>query len=146
VRRLLRRLDSERVAGTLELLGVTDASEEAAAARTSLAADWEAATTALPDDWSDLLCEVELRSSGRLDRAALLLSRLNPARDGDRPALRFRAARRYGYGASAANVRRGLERLDEAGIDGTVRILRALSDTRPVATQGPVWYVGGRAV
>jgi hypothetical protein len=24
--------------------------------------------------------------------------------------------------------------------------LRALSDTKPVYTQGPVWYVGGRAV
>jgi len=25
-------------------------------------------------------------------------------------------------------------------------VLRALSDTRPVQTQGPVWYVGGRSV
>jgi len=41
---------------------------------------------------------------------------------------------------------RSLERLDEEGIRGEVRILRALSDTRPVATQGPVWYVDGRAV
>ncbi len=41
---------------------------------------------------------------------------------------------------------RCLERLDEEGITGEVRILRALSDTKPVATQGPVWYVGGKAV
>ena len=27
-----------------------------------------------------------------------------------------------------------------------VRILRVLSDTKPVATQGPVWYVGGKVV
>jgi hypothetical protein len=27
-----------------------------------------------------------------------------------------------------------------------VRILRVLSDTRPVQTQGPVWYVGGHTV
>jgi len=27
-----------------------------------------------------------------------------------------------------------------------VRVLRALSDSHPVATQGPVWYIGGRAV
>ena len=43
-------------------------------------------------------------------------------------------------------VRRCLEHLDAEGIVGRVRILRALSDTRLVATQGPVWYVGGRAV
>jgi hypothetical protein len=41
-------------------------------------------------------------------------------------------------------VRRCLERLDATGIPGTVRILRALSDTHPVQTQGPVWYVGGK--
>jgi hypothetical protein len=43
-------------------------------------------------------------------------------------------------------TRRCLARLDEAKIPGTVRILRALSDTKPVGTQGPVWYVGGRSV
>jgi hypothetical protein len=60
--------------------------------------------------------------------------------------LRFRVARRFGYGASAGMVRRCLERLDREGITGRVRILRALSDSRPVATQGPVWYVGGKSV
>jgi hypothetical protein len=43
-------------------------------------------------------------------------------------------------------VRRCLERLDREGVRGSVRILHALSDTDPVATQGPVWYVGGRPV
>jgi hypothetical protein len=43
-------------------------------------------------------------------------------------------------------VRRCLERCDAERIRGTVRILRALSDTHPVATQGPVWYVGGRTL
>jgi hypothetical protein len=43
-------------------------------------------------------------------------------------------------------VRRCLERLDDEGVRGVVRVLRVLSDTKPVATQGPVWYVGGRAV
>ena len=42
-------------------------------------------------------------------------------------------------------VRRCLARLDEEGIPGEVRVLRALSDTHPVGTQGPVWYVGGKA-
>jgi len=36
--------------------------------------------------------------------------------------------------------------LDEEGIKGRTQILWALSDTKAVATQGPVWYVGGRAI
>jgi hypothetical protein len=43
-------------------------------------------------------------------------------------------------------VRRCFARLDEAGIDGTLTVLRVLSDTQPVGTQGPVWYVEGKAV
>jgi hypothetical protein len=43
-------------------------------------------------------------------------------------------------------VRQCLERLDADGIRGQVRILRVLSDTDPVSTQGPVWYVEGKAV
>jgi hypothetical protein len=43
-------------------------------------------------------------------------------------------------------VRRCLARLDEERIPGEVRVLRAMSDTHPVATQGPVWRIGERAV
>ena len=43
-------------------------------------------------------------------------------------------------------VRRCLQRLDDEGLRGHVRILRALADTKPYYTQGPVWYVDGRAV
>ena len=43
-------------------------------------------------------------------------------------------------------TRRCLERVDEEQIRGELRILRVLSDTDPVATQGPVWYVDGRSV
>ena len=60
--------------------------------------------------------------------------------------LQFRCARRFGYGASPGMVRRSLERCDEAGITGRVEVLRVLSDTRPVGTQGPVWHIGGRMV
>ena len=48
--------------------------------------------------------------------------------------------------AAPEMTRRCLVRLDKAKIPGEVRILRALSDTKPVATQGPVWYVGGGPV
>jgi len=43
-------------------------------------------------------------------------------------------------------VERCLQRLDERDIPADVRVLRALSDTKPVGTQGPVWYVGGKVV
>jgi hypothetical protein len=148
IRRLLARLDAERIRGELTLVS-SDKPETAAppeVVRTTLAASWEAAVAALPSDWSDAYAEVELRSSDHLDRAALLLSPVNPARFGGKPGFRFRAARSFGYGVSPQMARRCFERLDAEGIRGTVRILRALSDTRPVQTQGPVWYVGGKAV
>jgi hypothetical protein len=59
---------------------------------------------------------------------------------------RFRAARRFGYGAAPQMVARCLARCDEDGIRGAVRILRVLSDTRPAATQGPVWLLEGKTV
>ena len=65
------------------------------------------------------------------------------ARSGKR-AFRFRVAHNFGYGASPEMAARCLARLDEAGIPGRVRILRALSDTHNVDTQGPVWRVGGQ--
>ncbi len=104
------------------------------------------ALEALPADWSDIYAEVELVSSDWLERAALLLAPVNPARFGGEPVLRFRVARVQGYGASPQMTRRCLERLDQEEIRGELRILRVLSGTEHVATQGPVWYAEGRAV
>jgi hypothetical protein len=146
VGRLLRRLDQERIEGELELVGSEEAQAQPEIARSTLAATWDAALATLPPDWSDLYAEIELVSTDWLERAALLLAPLNPARYGGKPALRFRVARTFGYGGSPGMTRRCLERLDEAGIRGELRILRVLSDTEPVATQGPVWYVEGRSV
>jgi hypothetical protein len=114
--------------------------------RRSLAATWDAEVAALPPDWSDVYAELELRSTDNLEQGALLAAPINPARVDERPAFRFRCARRFGYGAAPGMVRRCLERLDSADIRGEVHILRALSDTKPWATQGPVWYVDGRPV
>jgi hypothetical protein len=146
LRRLLRTLDKEGVTGHLELLASDAPAAAPALERATLAASWDAVLAALPDDWSDLYCELELSSTDQLERAALLLAPLNPARHGGTVGLRFRVASRGGYGASAGMARRCLERADEERIPGRVEILRALSDTRPVATQGPVWRVGGRSV
>jgi hypothetical protein len=147
VRRLLQRLDDEALAGTLQLVSSDEAPETPVIARATLAAEWDAALGVLPSDWSDLLCELELTSTDHIERGALLLAPLNPVQGGTgRPGFRFRCASSFGYGASPGIVRRCLQRLDEDHIPGAVRILRALSDTHPVGTQGPVWYIGGKAV
>jgi hypothetical protein len=145
-RDLLRRLDGEGIEGTLELLDVEEAAPTASPAPRTLASAWDEAAASLPPDWSDLYAEIELTSTDYIEPAALRLSPLNPRRPDNRPVFRFRAARRFGYGASPEMVRRSLERLDEAGIRGDVRILRALSDTHPVKTQGPVWYAAGEVI
>jgi hypothetical protein len=149
VTRLLRRLDHEGINGQLKLVG-SDAEPQAAAVAaetpSSFAAAWEGELAALPDDWTDLYIEVELLSSDYLERAALLLAPLNPARDQSKLAFRSRVARQFGYGTSPQMTRRCFERLDDEEIRGSVRVLRALSDTQPVQTQGPVWYVGGHSV
>ncbi len=147
--RSLELVDRERIAGTLELESTVAGPPAAAPERApeqSLPDSWAAALATLPADWSDLLGEVELGSSDYLERAALHLSPINPRRDGNRLALRFRCARKAGYGASPEMVRRCLERCDAERIAGRVHVLRALSDTQPVQTQGPVWQIAGRTV
>ncbi|MES1246168.1 MAG: hypothetical protein ABUS54_00665 [Actinomycetota bacterium] len=146
VRRMLKRIDDEGIGGTLTLVSSGEAAPEPVISRPSLAAEWDAAIAVLPSDWSDLLCDLELTSSDHIDRGALLVAPLNPIQSTGRPGFRFRCAHSFGYGASPQMVRRCLARLDEAGFPGEVRILRAFSDTHPVATQGPVWRIGERAV
>jgi hypothetical protein len=144
--RMLQNLDDEGIEGDLELLASGEPVDTPPAGRPTLAGSWDDALAALPSDWSDLYCELELRSSDYLDRAALLLAPVNPARYGRTPGFRFRVAATSGYGASPGMTHRCLERLDAEDIRGEVRVLRALSDTHHVWTQGPVWYVGGRSV
>ena len=100
---------------------------------------------ALPEDWTDLYAQVELESSDFLDPGALLMGPVNPARYGGAVGFRFRVGR-YGYGAAPGMTRRCLERLDEEGIGARVTILHYLADTKPVMTQGPVWYLEGGPV
>ena len=144
--KLLRKLDAERIRGTLTLRDTVLREAPEAAPGAVLAAAWAAAVADLPPDWSDLYCELELDSSDHLDGAALLLAPVNPARVPERSAFRFRVAQSFGYGASPQMTGRCLERVDEAGITGRLTILRSLSDSHNVATQGPVWRVAGKAV
>jgi hypothetical protein len=145
------RLDAESIRGRLDVLGTEVAPAELAGTaprqtRVPLAKQWDALGSSLPPDWSDLYGEVELDSSDYLSRGALLLAPLNPARLGGPTVFRFRSSSHWGYGTAPEMARRSLERLDAEGITGTLRALRVLSHTSLVATQGPVWRVGGRCV
>ena len=151
--RLFSRLDLERTWCVLTpsdvgiaTAAVAAATVELARSEGSVASSWDVALAPLPSDWTDLLCELEIVSSTLLDRTALLCAPLNPARSGSRLAFTFRCSGRSGYGVSSGMARRCFERLDHEGIVGTTRILRVLSDTDNVDTQGPVWLVGGKTL
>jgi hypothetical protein len=149
LRRLLGRIDRERIRGRLELVTSSTRVPEPAEVRATwpaLEEMWLSAVAALPEDWSDLYAQVELASSDFLDRGALLLAPVNPGRPDRGLAFKFRVARSFGYGASPDMTRRCLARLDEEEIKGRLAILWALSDTKAVATQGPVWYFEGGPV
>ena len=146
LRRLLKRLDDEGIEGTLDLQSIQKARPEELRTKETLRAQWELRLAAVPPDWSDIYAQVRLDSTDYLERGALLLAPVNPARYGGPAALRFRSAQHFGYGVSPGMAARCFERCDEEGITGEVEILYVLSDTNPVATQGPVWLLGGRMV
>jgi hypothetical protein len=151
VRRVLGHLDAAEIPGRIRLAEIERATPPERPAVSpapepqTLAACWDALVRRLPPDWSDLYAEIELDSSDYLDRGALLLAPVNPARAGG-PSFRFRAAKHQGYGVAPVMARRAFERLDGEGLSGRVRILRVLSDTSSPFSQGPVWREGGRAV
>jgi hypothetical protein len=155
VQRVLRsfeHLDRDRTWCHLEAAAAQLSAESAgsgaapATATAGVAASWDVALAPLPSDWTDLLCELEIDSSALLDRTALLCAPLNPARSGSRVVFTFRCSGRSGYGVSPSMARRCFERLDREEITGTTRVLRILSDTDNVDTQGPVWLVGGKTL
>jgi hypothetical protein len=143
-RRLLGRIDAERIRGQLTLMGTSEAEEAPEVVRSTLAAEWKAALEVLPSDWSYLVAELDLDSSADVDRAAVLCAPLNPMQLTGRPGFGFRCANGRGYGASAGMVGRCLTRLDEVEITGHVRVTRVLSDVEPVGTQGATFLVGRR--
>jgi hypothetical protein len=143
---LLRRLDDARIGGTLTALGSEKPAVRTEREVTTLVESWDKMLAELPADWSDLVAEVRLLSTDYVEHAAVLCIQMNPRRVGDSAVFRFRAAHHAGYGVSPQMARRCLERCDEANIRGSVDLLRVLSDTHLVATQGPVWILDGQTI
>jgi hypothetical protein len=141
--RLLRNVPN----GALSLSGSQAGQQEAPTRETTrLTASWDRAIAGLPADWSDLYVELDLTSTDYVEPAAVLCVQCNPRRDGRRAALRFRCARVQGYGVAPEMARRCLERCDAARIQGSISVLRAVSASRHVGTQGPVWLENGKTL
>jgi hypothetical protein len=146
IARLLRRIDAAGIDGALTPLGSEKPVVRAERAVTTLAESWDKMLSELPADWSDLVAEVRLDSTDYVEHAAVLCIQMNPRRVGERAAFRFRTAHHAGYGVSPEMARRCLERCDSDNIRGSVAILRVLSDTDLVGTQGPVWILDGQTI
>jgi hypothetical protein len=141
--RLLRNVPN----GALSLSGSQAAQPEAPTREfATLTESWDRAIAGLPGDWSDLYVELSLTSTDFIDPTAVLCIQCNPRRDGTRAALRFRCARVQGYGVSPEMARRCLERCDAARIQGSIAVLRTISGSRHVSTQGPVWLENGKTL
>ena len=89
VRRLLERLDAERIHGSArgDLVGSSRRARAGAAGADLARILAGRARRRCPPDWSDLLAEVELTSSDWIDRASVNMVPLNPRRDGITPRL-----------------------------------------------------------
>ena len=149
VQRALAQLDGEGISGRLLTEEVVDPMVRPLDADETLSAiveQWDKLAVELPAKWSDVLLELELDSSGDINRAALLLGPVNPLLQPKSKAFHFRTARSFGYGASVGMTRRCFQRLDEQGIGGSISVIRVMSDSEPVASQGPVWRISGRSV
>ena len=73
----------------------------------------------LPPDWTGLELDLRIRDEDRYIEAATLLTQINamPYSRHDWH-WRLRVAREFGHAAAAETVRRTLQLLDEAGIEG----------------------------
>jgi hypothetical protein len=89
----------------------------------ALADDFQQIVDSLPDDWTDLEFDVRIADESRYVDAALLLVTCNaqPYSKHDWH-WRILVAHRFGHAASAPAVHAALTLLDEAGIDGELRL------------------------
>jgi hypothetical protein len=89
----------------------------------ALADDFQQIVDSLPDDWTDLEFDVRIADESRYVDAALLLVTCNaqPYSKYDWH-WRILVAHRFGHAASAPAVHAALTLLDEAGIDGELRL------------------------
>jgi hypothetical protein len=107
----------------------------ASGATVGLADDFQTILDALPDDWTDIVCDLRLADEGRYVDAAVLLAQVN-AQPYSRADWHWRlcVAHSFGHAAAAETVKGTLALLDEEGIEGEL-VLRDVREGRTEVVQ-----------
>lgn len=101
----------------------------------ALADDLQAILDSLPEDWTDIVCDLRLVDEARYVDAAVLLTQVNaqPYSKADWH-WRLNIAHSFGHAAAAETVRGTLALLDEEGIAGEL-VLRDVREGRTEVVQ-----------
>jgi len=91
----------------------------------ALAADFQQILDTLPPDWTDLEVDVRIEDGANYIDTSVALSQVN-AQVYQHPQAgwhwRLLVAQSFGHAAAAETVKAVLERLDEAGVEGELRV------------------------
>jgi hypothetical protein len=100
-----------------------------------LAADFQEVLDSLPEDWTDIVCDLRLADEDRYIDAAVLLTQIN-AQPYSKAEWHFRinVAHSFGHAAAAETVRGTLALLDEQSIAGEL-IVRDVHEGRAEIVQ-----------
>jgi hypothetical protein len=101
----------------------------------ALADEFRGIVDSLPDDWTDIVCDLRILDESRYVDAAVLLSQVN-AQPYSRADWHWRinVAHRFGHAAAAETVIGTLAILDDEGIDGEL-VLRDYREGRAEVVQ-----------
>jgi hypothetical protein len=101
----------------------------------ALADDFQQVLDSLPDDWTDIVCDLRLADEDRYVDAAVLLTQVN-AQPYSKAEWHFRlnVAHRFGHAAAAETTKGTLALLDEQGIAGEL-IVRDVHEGRVEVVQ-----------
>ena len=101
----------------------------------ALADDFKELLDALPDDWTDIVCDLRLRDEDRYVDAAVLLTQVN-AQPYSKADWHFRVnvAHSFGHAAAAETVVGTFALLDQEGIEGEL-IVRDVHEGRAEVVQ-----------
>jgi hypothetical protein len=101
----------------------------------ALADDFQAILDSVPDDWTDIVCDLRLVDEGRYVDAAVLLAQVN-AQPYSRANWHWRLniAHSFGHAAAAETVKGTLALLDDEGIEGEL-VVRDVREGRVEVVQ-----------
>jgi hypothetical protein len=101
----------------------------------ALADDFQAILDSLPDDWTDIVCDLRLADEDQYVDAAVLMTQINaqPYSEADWH-FRINVAHRFGHAAAADTVRATLGLLDQEGIAGEL-VVRDIHQGRAEVVQ-----------